>query len=180
MKYLKRFSNIINRFKIDSICEKYNIRNYIINDDGSIDVRGDVDLSNKSLKKLPLRFNKVSGDFYCFNNKLETLVGSPKIVNGFICYNNKLKTLEGSPERTMGSFNCNYNKITTFKYFPREIGGLIYCEYNPLPKILLNNIEHIEIINSEAEDFSIWRRDGSLDERRFKYMLEILKEEGKI
>ena len=41
-------------------------------------------------------------------------------------------------------------------------------------------MKHIELINSEADYFSIWRKDGSLDELRFKYMLDILKEEGKI
>jgi hypothetical protein len=41
---------------IDSICEKYGITNYTINDDGSIDVDGDVNLSCKNLTKLPLKF----------------------------------------------------------------------------------------------------------------------------
>ena len=45
---------------IDQICIKYNIKNYSINPDGSVDVNGDVDLSNKNLEKLPLFFGSVS------------------------------------------------------------------------------------------------------------------------
>ena len=41
---------------IKSICEKYRITNYTINSDGSIDVDGDVDLSEKRITKLPLKF----------------------------------------------------------------------------------------------------------------------------
>ena len=33
---------------IHDICKRYNIKNYTINPDGSIDVNGDVDLYNKA------------------------------------------------------------------------------------------------------------------------------------
>ena len=46
MKHLRSF-NEGKESDIDSICRKYNIRNYIINSDGSIDVDGDVNLYNK-------------------------------------------------------------------------------------------------------------------------------------
>ena len=45
---------------IDEICKKYGIRDYIINDDGSIDVNGSVDFRNYNLTELPLNFNKVT------------------------------------------------------------------------------------------------------------------------
>ena len=41
---------------------------YTINDDGSIDVEGDVNLSSKKLTKIPFSFGKVSGVFYCYDN----------------------------------------------------------------------------------------------------------------
>ena len=40
---------------IDKICKRYNITNYTINDDGTIDVDGSVNLSQKSLNQLPFR-----------------------------------------------------------------------------------------------------------------------------
>ena len=55
---------------IDEICEKYGIKNYTINDDGSIDVDSDVYLNGSNLTQIPLKFNKVTGDFYCYNNSL--------------------------------------------------------------------------------------------------------------
>ena len=53
MKHIKLFESFND---IDSICKKYNITNYTINSDGSIDVDGDVNLSNRGLTKLPLKF----------------------------------------------------------------------------------------------------------------------------
>ena len=63
---------------ISLICEKYNIENYTINPDGSIDVAGDVNLDNMKLTELPLTFNKVTGSFDCVNNNLTSLKGCPK------------------------------------------------------------------------------------------------------
>ncbi len=60
MKYLKLFESFGN---IDEICKKYDIENYTINSDGSIDVNENVDLFDKRLIKIPLKFNKVNGIF---------------------------------------------------------------------------------------------------------------------
>ncbi|NBO23267.1 hypothetical protein EBU94_08025, partial [bacterium] len=74
MKYLKTYKLFENTSfptdheEIKKICEKYKIYNYNINDDGSVDVDGDVDLSNKELTRLPIRFGKVSGSFICSHN----------------------------------------------------------------------------------------------------------------
>jgi hypothetical protein len=66
--------------------------------DGKVDVKGDVDLSGLGLEELPVKFGKVSGSFYCTENQLTTLEGSPEIVDGnFYCAENKLTTLEGGP-----------------------------------------------------------------------------------
>jgi hypothetical protein len=97
---------------ISLICEKYNIKNYIINSDGSIDVVGDVYLWDKKLTELPLVFNKVSGDFHCGGNNLTSLKGSPRWVGGyFICSRNDLTGLEFSPEYVGTWFDCINNKL---------------------------------------------------------------------
>ena len=56
---------------IEEICKKYNIKNYTINPDGSIDVDGYVILSSKGIDKLPLNFKYIglilkSGPFLFF------------------------------------------------------------------------------------------------------------------
>ena len=90
--------------EIHNICNKYDIRNYTINPDGSIEVDGDVNLSNRNLTKLKLNFNKVSGSFYCHYNKLTTLEGCPKEVSGdFFCSFNHITSLEG--------YNGEYDKL---------------------------------------------------------------------
>jgi hypothetical protein len=58
---------------IESICKKYGIKNWTLNEDGSIDVDGDVDLSFKKLTKLPIKFRNVSGNFDCSYKNLTSL-----------------------------------------------------------------------------------------------------------
>jgi hypothetical protein len=111
---------------ISLICKKYGIENYTINDDGSIDVNGNVDLLWYRLTELPLNFNRVTGYFNCNCNKLTTLKGSPKWVGGsFSCINNQLTSLEFSPDYVGGWFDCRWN-ILTNNYCDTEIAGNFY------------------------------------------------------
>ncbi len=48
---------------IRKLCKEYGIKDYTINQDKSIDVAQDVNLSNLKLKKLPLKFGHVYGSF---------------------------------------------------------------------------------------------------------------------
>ncbi len=113
---------------ISLICKRYGITNYIINDDGSIDVNGDVSLSYDGLTELPLRFNRVTGYFNCGNNKLTSLKGSPRWVGGwFSCIYNDLTSLEFSPDYVGGDFSCIYNKLTD-NYCEAEIGGYFFTD----------------------------------------------------
>jgi hypothetical protein len=111
---------------ISLICKKYGIENYTINDDGSIDVNGDVSLSYDGLTELPLRFNRVTGSFSCFDNKLTTLKGCPRWVGDwFSCGSNKLTSLEFSPEYVGNDFFCSDNYLID-NYSDTEIGGKFY------------------------------------------------------
>jgi hypothetical protein len=111
---------------ISLICEKYNITNYTINGEGSIDVVGDVDLYDKGLTELPLTFNKVTGWFDCSNNQLTTLKGCPRWVGRYFdCNINQLTSLEFSPDYIGGYFDCRYNELTD-NYCDTEIMGNFY------------------------------------------------------
>jgi hypothetical protein len=70
--------------KIVALCKQYSIKNYTINEDESIDVDDDVAIQLTKLNKLPLNFNRVSGDFYCDFNALTTLEGCPRYVNNIL------------------------------------------------------------------------------------------------
>ncbi|MCK9477050.1 MAG: hypothetical protein M0R46_14080 [Candidatus Muirbacterium halophilum] len=136
MKYLKNFNENINSSEIEAICEKYNITNYTINDDGSIDVDGDVNLKRKYLRVLPLKFRKVSGDFECSSNQLISLEGTPKSVGGnFYCSSNQLTTLEGAPQRVGGVFSCSSNQLTSLEGAPQSVGGEFSCSSNQLTSL---------------------------------------------
>jgi hypothetical protein len=121
---------------IESICRKYGIRNYTINEDGTIDVDGHVDLSRKNIDKLPLKFGKVGGSFYCSYNQLTSLEGSPNIVGGdFSCSSNQLTSLEGSPNRVGGDFSCSDNQLTSLEGSPNRVGGYFSCSSNQLTSL---------------------------------------------
>jgi len=126
MKYLKLFENFED---IHKICKKYKIKNYTINGDGSIDVDGNVSLSQMGLTKLSLKFNHVSGYF--------------------ICNGNYLTTLEGSPKSVGGDFGCNDNNILSFEGAPNHVGGGFYCGYNPIFNIwkLFRDYSKVELLN---------------------------------
>jgi hypothetical protein len=146
MRYLKLFESFddISSVKTKEICKKYNITNYTINEDGTIDVDDSVNLSYKGLTELPLRFRNVSGSFWCDSNKLISLEGSPKSVGGsFLCYNNKLTSLEGSPQSVGVHFDCYHNLLKNLKGCPQTVGSNFICRDNKL--FSLDGIDRISV-----------------------------------
>jgi len=134
MKYLKYFES---NKSIDAICIKYGIKNYHINEDGTVDVDGHVNLYNKRLEKIPLKFGYVSGNFDCGYNKLTSLEGAPSEVGGsFYCHINKLTTLEGSPKKVGGGFDCDWNELTSLEGAPRDVGVGFSCQNNKLTTLI--------------------------------------------
>ena len=132
--------------EIHQICEEHFIKNYTINNDMSIDVDRYVNLNGFNLKKIPLTFNKVNGDFRCRNNILESLEGVPKEVTGdFHCSYNKLKSLKYLPTYIGRDFFCNDNKIKTLEGCPNIISGLFDASDNSLRT--LENIPKCEIFS---------------------------------
>jgi len=205
MKHIKLFErfgkvDVLSKKKIDSICKKCDIENYTINEDGSIDVDGSVDLGDLKLTKLPLVFRKVNGYFNCADNKLITLEGCPiEVRNSFSCSDNKLITLEGCPSIIDGYFHCDNNKLESLEGGPIEVGDDYLCFNNKLktlkggpikvggdfdfshnidiPRVIYQNKKYIKKILEYQEDYSIWRSDNKLDEFRFNDMMEEIKSE---
>ena len=135
------YSKWITNVSIHTECTKYGIENYTINEDGSIDVDGHVDLGTKNLYKIPLKFNIVTGSFTCNGNKLTDLDGCPNYVGGnFICSENKLTTLKGCPQEVGGMFNCHSNRLKTLEYCPSEVGENFHCEDNLLTELDISSV----------------------------------------
>ena len=133
------------------------IENYTIHDDLSVDVKGNVYISNRNLKELPVQFNKVTSHFDFSINELTSLKGCPQVVGGdfdcsrnlltsleygssyvkgsYDCCNNDLIDLKYSPEHVGIDFICNNNSIKTLKYSPGLVNGNFDCHNNPIVNI---------------------------------------------
>lgn len=154
-------NKILNRIQVGYILKRYHIKitgNYEIRADGLLDVNGSIKVSSNNLFKLPLKFNRVTGDFICKSNSLTSLRGSPKFVGGtfdcsdnklislkggpdyvgasYFCQDNNLIDLKGSPIEVIGRFNCALNKLKTLQYGPEKIGESYYANYNQITSLI--------------------------------------------
>lgn len=171
------------------------IPKYTINDDLSVDVNGSVDLYNKQLTEIPIQFNIVNGSFDCSDNNLTSLKGCPKVVDGnFFCCINQLTSLKGCPTIIGFNFDCSFNSITSLDSGLREIGGNFNCSTNRLttlkgsPEVIGNfdcsdnelpqsitNFKDFKIFIKYQDEYSIWNKDGSLNEQRYLIFLQDYK-----
>ena len=162
MKYLKLFESHQSESEVAKICKKSGIRNWSLVD-GLVNVDGDVDLYDRGLTELPLKFGTVTGNFNCDRNKLTSLVGCPNRVGGwFSCSGNKLSSLVGCPRSVGGVFWCQRNNIREFTGI-KYIGGYLYCLSNPIGniwRIISPNGEWDEDQMDLFEDLSVIQDDG--------------------
>ncbi len=137
MKHLRKYKIFESNTEIDKICRRYNIENYTINNDNSIDVDGNVSLLGRELKSIPLNFNIVNGWFNCGINYLTSLRGCPvRVGDWFSCWNNELTSLQYSPQYVENSyFSCSDNKIESLQYCTELIRGDFYCSDNNLTSL---------------------------------------------
>lgn len=196
--YNQKFKDSVINY-IHLMCIQYNIKNYTINDDLSLDVDGDVSISANSLAFIPLFFNVVNGGFWCECNKLISLYGSPNIVNGdFNCSYNELESLEHFPEYVGGDIYCTDNKLVTMKHIPPNFKNDLNCGENHLIstmcipfgladlRIKNNNFPRCynilsaydkQLILKYQEEYGIWYGDGELNVKRFEYLVNDIKVE---
>ena len=164
--------------RIDSICREMGLKQYIINDDLTVDVNfvghfgESVKISATMLKdgKLPIQFGKVKGRFEMSWCKATSLEGCPKWVGGdFQCTNNFLFTLEGGPEYVGGNFYCSNNKLTSLDGCPNHVGEDFYCSGNPIGSISEEmNIDFIRAFNT----FKVLK-DKTINLKRLRYVMEL-------
>jgi hypothetical protein len=124
---------------------RYKKVKYTLNKDNSIDVEGDVDISFLELTEMPVKFGKVTGDFYCFNNKLTSLENAPITVTGnFNCYRNQLTSLKHCPTTVTRYFDCSFNKLTSLEHCPKTVTGNFYVSFNKFPEDIQKNIDNFK------------------------------------
>jgi hypothetical protein len=167
MKHLRKYKIFESNSQIDTICKKYNIVNYTINSDNSVDVDGYVNLYDEKLTSIPLNFNIVNGYFYCGNNHLTSLKGCPvRVGNYFSCHSNELTSLQYSPQFVEnGSFYCDYNKIESLQYCTELIRDYFSCDNNKL-----TSLEHHPTVYGE---FSCWNNQINTFENFYYYKEDV-------
>ena len=137
----KSLNEATTKEKVEAKLKQLGIKKYTINSDMSVDVKGDVDISNtfnfkKSLKSIPVQFRNVSGNFYCQGNELISLKGAPQKVGGdFYCNDNQLTSLKGAPQSVGRGFRCHNNRLTSLEGAPRNVGWGFHCHNNQLTSL---------------------------------------------
>lgn len=112
-----------------------------------VDVDGDVNLSDKGIKNMPIKFREVKGNFNISVNRLETLENMPIRVGGdFDVSTNLLKSLIGCPNDIGGDLDATKNNI-------KDTNGI----GDVSGKILLDsNVKSIkESVDSDEEEYLV-------------------------
>lgn len=115
--------------EVTEALRRLGIHGFFINDDMTIDVNCDVNISKRSLSKLPdnIRFGSVKGSFDVSNNLFTDMSGFPSFIGGnFFIYGNNLTTLKGCPDRVCGKFFCHNN---TKKFTINEVIAVCDVDY---------------------------------------------------
>ena len=122
---------------------KIGIKDYIIHDDLTVDVKTHVDLAHKNLQYLPVKFGMVNGHFKCSFNPLKSRKGAPYFVNGSFeaggdkNYPNyqKLTSLAYSPKEVRGSFSVRFANLTNLIGMPATVGREVVINHCQLKSL---------------------------------------------
>lgn len=168
--------------KIKDLCTQFNITNYTINPDRSIDVNGSVNLAGLEIRRIPIKFGKVNGNFSCESSRLTSLKNSPREVTGdFDCSYNKLKSLQYCPEWVDGDFGFEQNQVTDLTYFPRYLGGHYTYYANPLKdvyfKFIMDLGDDLPILLKYINHYEVWTPDSDeFNEENYQTLLAEIKD----
>lgn len=156
-----------------------------VHEDGSVSIRGNVDLDYKKITRIPFSFEIIEGNFSCSFNMLTSLEGSPSFVKGFFrCTENNLASLEGAPSVVGDYFACSFNNITSLKGAPDSIKTSFYCNDNKLTSLEgapsfvgekfscdVNNIASLQGAPREVK--GVFKSDNFSDEDYRKYIRDL-------
>lgn len=103
--------------QIEKWLRSMKIKNYTINPDKTVDVAGDVNLFNRGLDNLPIKFGTVSGNFLVRHNKFRNLRGFPHEIGGdlTVSYNPGIKLQGGDGMIVHGRVLTKGTELTTLE-----------------------------------------------------------------
>lgn len=106
--------------EIKSWLDDMEIEGYTINSNLSVDVKYNVDLSNRRLKEIPIQFKTVGGVFFVFENELTSNKGFPLSCPGIYCDGNP--EIIYRPSYHKGDF---FNDVLNNTFIERKEDGTI-------------------------------------------------------
>ena len=102
----------------------------------SVDVYQNVNLSQIDLTHFPIQFGLIKGNFDCYHNQLESLIGAPHTVQGvFDITRHKLTSLKGGPKHVEQDYLAPNGSLVNLKYCAEYIGGKFDCSSNELTSL---------------------------------------------
>lgn len=122
-------TNTMDKLDIKAWLDSMGVRGYIINDDLTVDVNGNVHLDNKELTLIPIQFGKVRKSFNCSNNPLTSLKGCPNQVGDFFCQYTDIKNLNYCPIYVDGDFFCHGTKLEEIGHCTSETLEMLKRKY---------------------------------------------------
>lgn len=127
--------------EIEHWLSTHDIKNYQLIVDSeygyTVNAQSDINISNRSLSAIRVKFNNVRGSFFCNNNHLSSLLGAPEIIEGeFVCCDNRLTNLLHSPKKVNSHYYIYCNQLVSLKGCPRYVGGVFHVSDNQLTNLL--------------------------------------------
>ncbi len=173
--------------RIKANCDFLDIRNYTINNDGTVDVNGDLNIYflQDRIKKdekntILINFNKINGDVdinlqwtHRYGKAGRTGQGQlpftfNEVTGNFHANHNMLETLRGCPKKVGGCFDVRSNRLRTLEGSPETVGDYFSANSNSLddlkgsPKYVGGNFDISDNDLKTLEGLST-RIDGTLD-----------------
>lgn len=167
---MRNWINILNEHtitkeEINSFMNRWGMYDgYVINDDLSVDVRGDVYLINMTYRKgskkeinaLPFKFRNVYGNFDIDNIGLTSMVNFPYYVQGeFRSVRNDIPNLIGSPSIVEGKYVIN--SVASLEGIAKEIYSVLHianCTKLTSLKFLPKRLKSLWIVN--VKNLTYW------------------------
>lgn len=104
-----------------------------VQEDGSVNVQGDVVLMKHTNGNIPVKFGVVEGEFRAISKGLTSLINAPDTCDSLIVSSNLLTSLEYCPVY-LNILNVENNKLTNFEHAPEQV-DTIFAFNNPLTSL---------------------------------------------
>ena len=103
-----------------------------VNDQGVVDIKTSIEISNARFTTLPVKFGHVLGTFDVRHEGLTSLENCPHLVlSGFLASDNPITSLVGGPQRVGGGYNVLHTKLQTLEGLPQDVNSVLWLPWNP-------------------------------------------------